>query len=104
VRVHTDSTAAASGRAVNARAYTVGSEIALDTRVYDPGSPAGRHVLAHELTHVVQQSAGLVGGTPAPRSIQVSDPDDRFGRKAREREARAVVDRVLEDESESRIS
>lgn len=58
VRVHTDGRAAASARAVDAHAYTVGRDIAFDTGTYAPHDPAGRRLLAHELTHVVQQSAG----------------------------------------------
>ena len=58
VRVHTDSEAAESARPINARAYTVGSDIVFGAGEYAPGSDAGRHLLAHELTHVVQQTGG----------------------------------------------
>jgi hypothetical protein len=57
VRVHSDAPAAASAEAVNARAYTVGSHIAFGPGQYHPDSPAGQRLLAHELTHVAQQSA-----------------------------------------------
>src|SRR5207244_11233244 len=56
VRVHTDSQAAESARAVNALAYTVGPDIVLGADQYKPGTLAGRRLLAHELTHVLQQS------------------------------------------------
>lgn len=59
VRLHTDSRAAASASAVNAHAYTVGSHIVFGASRYAPGTIAGRHLLAHELTHVVQQGAVL---------------------------------------------
>lgn len=55
VRVHTDARAAASARAVNAFAYTVGQQIAFDAGQYAPETPAGRNLLAHELAHTVQQ-------------------------------------------------
>jgi Domain of unknown function (DUF4157) len=55
VRVHTDAKAAESAQAVNALAYTVGSDIVLGAGQYAPGTSAGRRLLAHELTHVVQQ-------------------------------------------------
>ncbi len=55
VRVHTDAKAAESAHAVNALAYTVGGDIVLAAGQYAPGSVEGRHLLAHELTHVVQQ-------------------------------------------------
>jgi hypothetical protein len=57
VRVHRDGAAAASARAVDALAYTVGHHVAFAEGRYDPHSAAGRELLAHELTHVVQQTA-----------------------------------------------
>lgn len=90
VRVHDDSSAAASAQAVNAHAYTVGPNIVFQRDRYDPSSQEGRTTLAHELTHVVQQRSGPVDGTSAPGGIKVSDPSDRF-----EREASANADRVM---------
>lgn len=58
VRIHSGTEAAASARAVNALAYTVGRDIVFAPGQYDSGSNAGRHLLAHELTHVAQQEAG----------------------------------------------
>ncbi|MGH9508475.1 MAG: eCIS core domain-containing protein [Terriglobales bacterium] len=55
VRVHTDAHAADSARAVNALAYTVGRNIAFGAGQYLPTTSVGKHLLAHELTHVVQQ-------------------------------------------------
>ena len=55
VRIHDDSLAAESARAVNARAYTVGEDIAFASGQYDPHSHSGSHLLAHELAHTVQQ-------------------------------------------------
>ncbi|MFI5040815.1 MAG: DUF4157 domain-containing protein [Acidimicrobiales bacterium] len=90
VRVHTDSAAAASAQSVQARAYTVGSEIVFDSGHFQPGSDAGRQTLAHELTHVVQQRSGPVDGTPAAGGIQLSDPSDRFEREAEHNASRAL--------------
>ncbi|MGH4011663.1 MAG: eCIS core domain-containing protein [Pseudonocardiaceae bacterium] len=59
VRIHTDAAAATSARNVGARAYTVGTNIAFAAGNYAPESPNGRRLLAHELTHVVQQSAAV---------------------------------------------
>lgn len=67
VRVHTDSRAAASARAVNARAYTVGSDVVFGANEYAPGTTSGRRLLAHELTHVIQQGHGA--GRTGPRGI-----------------------------------
>jgi len=59
VRVHTDSTADEAARSIDAEAYTMGTDIAFAKGNYEPASPAGRELLAHELTHVVQQSRTL---------------------------------------------
>ncbi|MGH3925144.1 MAG: DUF4157 domain-containing protein [Pseudonocardiaceae bacterium] len=90
VRVHTDSGAHESARAVNAHAYTVGSNIVFQRDKYDPSSSDGRTTLAHELTHVVQQRSGPVDGTPTGGGIQVSDPSDRFEREAVSNAERAM--------------
>ena len=55
VRVHTGGRAAESAQAVNALAYTVGNHVAFDSGQYAPGGTEGKRLLAHELTHVVQQ-------------------------------------------------
>lgn len=60
VRVHTDITAAESARAVNALAYTVGRDVVFGEGQYVPHTNEGRILIAHELTHVVQEpSSGL---------------------------------------------
>ncbi|OBF33682.1 hypothetical protein A5724_19220 [Mycobacterium sp. ACS1612] len=58
VRVHTDSTAARSAAAIDAHAYTVGCDIVFGAGQYAPGTSQGGKLLAHELTHTVQQTAG----------------------------------------------
>jgi hypothetical protein len=58
VRVHNDERAAESARAVNALAYTVGNHVAFGAGQYAPGTILGRKMLAHELSHVVQQING----------------------------------------------
>jgi hypothetical protein len=90
VRVHTGDGAHASAASVNAHAYTVGSNIVFQRDKYDPSSDAGKTMLAHELTHVVQQRSGPVDGTPTAGGVQLSDPSDRF-----EREAAANAERVM---------
>jgi hypothetical protein len=90
VRIHNDAAAHHSAKSVNAQAFTVGSDIVFQSGNYDPGSAAGKHMLAHELTHVVQQRTGPVDGTDAGGGVKVSDPSDRF-----EREAVANADRVM---------
>jgi len=90
VRVHTDATASESARSVQAHAYTVGSDVVFQSGKYAPESDSGKRMLAHELTHVVQQRSGPVDGTPAPGGIQISHPADRF-----EQAAESSADRVM---------
>ncbi len=90
VRVHTDGAAHESAKSVNAQAYTVGENIVFQSDKYNPSSDSGKHMLAHELTHVVQQRSGPVDGTDAGGGVKVSDPSDRF-----EREASANADRLM---------
>jgi Domain of unknown function (DUF4157) len=56
VRIHADDQAAGSARTLGALAYTVGPHIFFGRGQYQPGSAAGRHLIAHELTHSIQQS------------------------------------------------
>jgi hypothetical protein len=73
VRVHTDARAADSARSVNALAYTVGSDIVFAPAQYNPASAAGKRLLAHELTHVLQQTGGR-----APQSVyRTPGPDEK---------------------------
>ena len=58
VRVHTDASASAAAHAVHASAFTVGSHIVFASGRYSPSTVAGQALLAHELTHVIQQSGG----------------------------------------------
>ncbi len=84
VRVHADGAARASAAGVGARAYTVGSHVVIGE------GGAGRHVLAHELTHVIQQRQGPVAGTDYGNGLKVSHPSDRDERAA-EANAAAVM-------------
>jgi hypothetical protein len=66
VRVHTGADAANATASVNARAFTVGPDIYFSPGRYEPSSQAGRHLLAHELTHVAQQGSGTARLQRAP--------------------------------------
>ena len=57
VRVHADARAARLAQAMQARAFTQGRDVVFGAGQYAPGTPAGQRLLAHELTHVVQQGA-----------------------------------------------
>jgi hypothetical protein len=68
VRVHADDAAANAARGVEARAYTSGSNIVFGAGEYAPTTAQGRRLLAHELTHVVQQgAAGAATGSRVDR-------------------------------------
>jgi Domain of unknown function (DUF4157)/OmpA family len=85
VRVHTGARAAESAHAVTARAYTVGSDIVFNSGMYQPRSRSGQRLIAHELTHVVQQANGI------HRSAHgISSPSD-----ATERAADRAADTVM---------
>jgi Domain of unknown function (DUF4157) len=74
VRIHVDDQSASSAQAIHAQAYTAGKNIVFNTGLYQPETDQGRHLLAHELTHVIQQTGnqplemiqrrdwGLLGG------------------------------------------
>ena len=73
VRVHTDEKARESAREVGASAYTAGRDVVFGTKQYDPRTSVGRHLLAHELTHVVQQARGGTSSQPDQRADAAAD-------------------------------
>lgn len=94
VRLHRGGRAADSARSVNARAYTTGRDIVFGAGEYRPEESEGRKLLAHELTHVVQQSGGQTHGAQmsaaSPASVAFGPTDD-----AAERDADATAERVV---------
>ena len=60
VRVHTDSRSDGLNQSIQARAFTTGQDIIFRQGEYQPGNRGGQELLAHELTHVVQQNGGAV--------------------------------------------
>lgn len=58
VRLHTDSKAAEDAKSINAKAFTKGKDVVFGSGQYSTGTSSGKRLLAHELTHVVQQRAG----------------------------------------------
>jgi hypothetical protein len=73
VRIHADEVAQSSARQLGAHAYAIGSDIAFAAGRYAPHSAEGRRLLAHELTHVVQQSGNA---STTGRTVVRRQPDD----------------------------
>src|SRR5262249_40767763 len=85
VRIHTDAHAHELASSVNARAFTVGRNVVFRAGYYDPHTDGGRRLLAHELTHTLQQgattrlaksptSSGGDGDGPGSRETNVTQP------------------------------
>jgi hypothetical protein len=70
VRVHVGAASQEAARAVGARAYALGQDIHFGAGYFDPSSPSGEHLLAHEVAHTVQQAGGVRA------KLEVSSPGD----------------------------
>jgi hypothetical protein len=93
VQVHTDDKAAASAEALNANAYTSGRDIYFGRGKYAPETPEGQNLLAHELTHTIQQSermSPMKAAAHTSNGIAVRRADDPL-----EQEADRAADAVL---------
>jgi Domain of unknown function (DUF4157)/Novel toxin 15 len=89
VKIHTDASAVQMNKQLGARAFTHGQHIYFNDSQYQPQSDSGKWLLAHELTHVVQQGGAVqrkmeVSSTPAPmvQKLGISDALDYFADKA----------------------
>lgn len=74
VRIHIGGKAGEAARTVNALAYTVGSHIVFGPGKYAPGSTEGNRLLAHELTHTVQQTGGTDSSSLQRAEAAAGDP------------------------------
>lgn len=88
VRVHADGEADTIARSVQAKAFTLGTDLYFSKGTYSPDSRQGRELLAHELTHVRQHQQGGTGGGGGLQVGRVDDPAEREA----ERVARQVVE------------
>ena len=87
VRVHSDALAARSAQDVNAHAYTVGDHIVFGAGQFSPDTQDGRRLIAHELTHVIQQTAprslhSLSGGRSTALASGLISPNSTIGSQA----------------------
>ena len=114
VRIHHDAAAATLCRELHADAFTHGQDIYFNEGMYNPHSDEGKKLLAHELTHVVQQNPAVVqpkmdddgassscacgGAASGPQTkLTVSEPGDLY-----EQEADRVASAVMQQEQQSR--
>ncbi len=97
--MHTGAEAIQMNQGLNAQAFTRSSHIYFGAGRYNPESDAGRHLVAHELTHVVQQ------GASAPNvqgKLTVNDPNDQFEAQA-DNVADMVMNQPAEEEEELQL-
>jgi hypothetical protein len=84
VRVHTDGAAVQMNHEINAQAFTHGNDIYFSADRYNPGTEAGKRLLAHELTHTIQQSGRVDRisrwGGPGNTTSHVTVTEDAFSR------------------------
>jgi hypothetical protein len=80
VRVHDSPESDALNQQLSAKAFTTGQDIFFKQGAYDPGSSGGRELIAHELSHVVQQGTGRVGGGGG--GMKVRPAGDAFEQEA----------------------
>ena len=100
VRLHTDTQADTLNRELNARAFTTGQDIFFRQEAYNPGSSSGRELIAHELTHVVQQN-----GDKVQRKLTLGQPGDKYEQEA-DQMARAVMQQeqqVVQKQSDGKL-
>jgi hypothetical protein len=95
VRIHTDAAAAQAAHRIRAEAFAFGQDIYFGSGRYRPDSQGGRHLLAHELVHTVQQRAS--GPADLQASPVLGATDDNL-----EREAATIADRVTDASAQGR--
>jgi hypothetical protein len=96
VRAHTSPEADDLSRELGAKAFTTGQDVFFREGAYDPGSTAGRELIAHELSHVVQQGTGQVQGGGR---MTVNAPGDVHEQRA-DASARAATGAGLQRQEE----
>lgn len=101
VRVHSDNRAAESARAVHAHAYTVGHDVVFGTGQYQTQTPSGLGLLAHELTHVVQQSNG---GSLQRAGLSVGGSHDASEVEAEHAASSIVAGEKVQVQQQNRLS
>lgn len=100
VRVHNDGRAHDLNQSLSARAFTTGQDIFFKQGEYTPGTSGGRELIAHELTHVVQQNSTVQKDEQAVQTkLTLGQPGDQY-----EQEADSVAQAVIRQESQATAS
>jgi hypothetical protein len=94
VRVHTGGEAVQMSKELKAQAFTHGQDIYLGTGRYDPGSTAGKRLLAHELTHVVQQGGAQVQARSETDGETEASAEPAFSRYTATQESQPEIQRL----------
>ena len=104
VRIHTDGTAQARASEVNAHAFAVGNHIFFSSGAFQPGTPDGDRLIAHELTHVVQHDEHRVGRLPGDRDVSRPTDPTEVEAYANERRVSAELGKVDQALAEHEVS
>ena len=105
VRVHNNAESDALNQQVGAKAFTTGQDIFFKQGEYNPGSGSGKELIAHELTHVVQQSSGRVGSsgggmTVRPAGDAFEQEADAVAKQAVSADVQMKVDKAIQRQEE----
>jgi hypothetical protein len=111
VRTHTDAAAGRSAQEIGASAYTAGHHVVFGHGRYAPSTPGGRQLIAHELTHVLQQTPGVVRRTPgkapakapAPKPLTAADAPKLDFQVAKNKPPCACLVFIHHDEQNARV-
>jgi hypothetical protein len=101
VRVHTDAGADKLNKQLSAKAFTTGSDIFFKRGAYEPDSSGGQELIAHELSHVVQQGTGQVSGGGSGMTVRPAG--DRFERQADVEGGQRPIQRTVEESNPANI-
>jgi hypothetical protein len=94
VRIHTDSVAAKSAQSINALAYTTGNNIVFNSGQYSAETDSGKRLIAHELTHVIQQGSDNSGKSVQTKSI-AKDNDYTEQTAVNEKKMPAIIESII---------
>lgn len=91
VRVHTDAQSDRLNQTLQAKAFTTGQDVFFRQGEYNPGSRGGQELIAHELTHVVQQSGGAVQRSQSQATVQGNQTTASFIQKVQDEQSKKFL-------------